>query len=418
MKFEASTKLPTEFGTFNVMIYRNNKDQDVTAICSGHIKHRQNLPVRVHSACFTAETLGSLKCDCKQQLDLAMSYIADHDGIVLYLPQEGRGIGLSNKIRAYALQEEGFDTIEANHMLGLPIDDRTYEDARDILNHLEVDSIKLMTNNPHKIENLEELGIQVNGRIPVACAPNQHSADYLDTKQKSMGHMIKAKQQYNAPLKFPQNKSIKRPLIHVNCALDPKGLSTSKDGQAIALSCEKDWQRVHELREKYDAIAVGANTWLTDNPQLTARMKILGREPSRQPTRVIFSGKQLCPIHNDDQRHTFVIGSQPHNSQEHILNHDHNLNTPLSVLNQKGIQSMLVEGGLELITSFVEQNMIDLLTVFVRTSCYSTAIAAAQKAIPDLIADQIEAQNYGQGTLLSISFNKALVNQPELGIAI
>ncbi len=418
MKFEASTKLPTECGTFNVMIYRNNHNQEVTAICSGHLTDRENLPVRVHSACFTAETLGSLKCDCKQQLDLAMSFIAKNDGIVLYLPQEGRGIGLSNKIRAYALQEKGFDTIEANDMLGLPIDDRTYEDARDILNHLKVNSIKLMTNNPHKIENLKELGIQVNGRIPVACAANKHSADYLDTKQKSMGHMIKAKKQYNAPLKFPQNRAIKRPLIHVNCALDSSGLSASQNGQPLLLSCQKDWQRVHELREKYDAIAVGAKTWLNDSPQLTARDKILGREPVRQPCRVIFTGKQPCTIDNDRHRQTFVIGNNTHNAAHHINSHDHNLTTPLSVLNQNGVQSMLVEGGLQLITSFVEQNMIDLLTVFVRSSCYSTAIAAAQKAIPDLIADQIEAQNYGRGTLLSIAFNKAIVNRPELGIAI
>ncbi|MBL4660705.1 MAG: GTP cyclohydrolase II [Alcanivoracaceae bacterium] len=421
MMLEASTQLPTSFGTFTVKIYRNGQDQEVTAICSGSIKEQTDLAVRVHSACFTAETFGSLKCDCKQQLDYALSYIAENDGIVLYLPQEGRGIGLSNKIRAYALQEKGYDTIEANRMLGLPVDSRTYEDARDILNDLKVQSIRLLTNNPHKLQNLADLGIRISGRIPVASAPNSHSSAYLDTKQKQMGHMIKAKQQYKAPLRFPQRKTSKRPLVHVNFAIDSLARTASVNGEPIALSCEKDWQRVHELREKYSSIAVGANTWIKDTPRLTARVSILGRKPFKQPARVIFSGQHDCQPCKETNRATYVIGQMVLpllSSQTHILSTDHILTQPLAKLNQLGIKSMLVEGGLQLIDSFIKQSMVDLLTIYVRSNCYTTAIKAALKAIPDLAADEISAQSYGEGTLLSVSFNKALINHPEYGIAI
>ena len=189
--FIAQTRLPTAYGVFNVRVYLDDHGKEHLAISVGNLESTTNLPVRIHSECLTSEVLGSLKCDCKQQLDTALSYIQSGGlGLVLYLRQEGRGIGLGNKIRAYALQEQGHDTVDANSLLGLPSDARTYEAAAAMLRQLKILSIRLMTNNPSKIEALQKLGIDVNERIPLIIAANQYAASYLETKRARMGHLL------------------------------------------------------------------------------------------------------------------------------------------------------------------------------------------------------------------------------------
>ncbi len=150
---------------------------------------RENVLVRVHSECMTSEVFGSLRCDCKEQLEAAMSAVARAgSGAILYLRQEGRGIGLANKIRAYALQSHGHDTVDANRMLGLPDDARSYEVARDMLAYFGVASVRLLTNNPAKVNALRKLGVHVIGRVPIVVAPNQHSSRYLEAKRVRMEH--------------------------------------------------------------------------------------------------------------------------------------------------------------------------------------------------------------------------------------
>lgn len=157
----------------------------------GDVAGLRDVPVRVHDECLTSEVLGSLKCDCREQLDLSLRYIRDNaSGVVIYLRQEGRGIGLANKIAAYALQEQGHDTVDANRLLGLPDDARRYDAAAAILRDLGVESIQLMTNNPRKIEKLEALGVQITARIPILIAPTPHSAGYLSAKSDRMGHLF------------------------------------------------------------------------------------------------------------------------------------------------------------------------------------------------------------------------------------
>lgn len=154
---------------------------------------RQDVLVRVHSECMTSEVFGSLKCDCKEQLEAAMAAIARAgSGAILYLRQEGRGIGLANKIRAYALQSHGHDTVDANRLLGLPDDARSYEVARDMLAHFGVASVRLLTNNPAKVDALRKLGVNVVGRVPIVVAPNQHSSRYLEAKRVRMEHDLPA----------------------------------------------------------------------------------------------------------------------------------------------------------------------------------------------------------------------------------
>jgi len=197
--FVAETKLPTNFGrTYRVRAYRHSYDglsvTEPMAIIYGDVEGRRaEVPVRVHDACFTSEVLGSLKCDCAEQLDLALEYIADETtgpGLVVYLQQEGRGIGLANKIAAYSMQEQGYDTVDANRVLGLPDDNREYSAVAAILRDLGIESIVLLTNNPRKISRLASLGVDVVGRVPVVVRSNVFSRGYLASKRTRMDHLL------------------------------------------------------------------------------------------------------------------------------------------------------------------------------------------------------------------------------------
>lgn len=184
--------LPTERGYFRIIIFREKRTGlEHVAMVMGSVEGQEAIPVRVHSECLTSEVLGSLKCDCRQQLDRALDYVAKAGkGAVLYLRQEGRGIGLGNKIKAYALQAKGMDTYEANHSLGFPDDLRRYDIAADMLRLLGVRSVELITNNPLKIAGLVEEGIPVCRRIPSPAKHNPHNAEYLRTKREQTGHLI------------------------------------------------------------------------------------------------------------------------------------------------------------------------------------------------------------------------------------
>ncbi len=186
----AETRLPTTNGDFTVHVFRHGEIEHL-AIVAGHVNGAERLPVRVHSECLTGEVLGSLKCDCKAQLDGALDRIKEYGrGVVVYLRQEGRGIGLGNKIKAYRLQEDGADTVDANRLLGFDDDLRDYTVAADILGYFGVISVSLMTNNPLKIQGLEDAGIVVTGREPHVAGVNAVNLGYLETKRDRMGHML------------------------------------------------------------------------------------------------------------------------------------------------------------------------------------------------------------------------------------
>ena len=200
LEVSARAIVPTRFGDFDTVVFNwvepDNESlglsNEPVAIVAGDIRGKRGVPVRVHSECLTSEVFGSLKCDCKLQLEAAQADLARRrEGAILYLRQEGRGIGLANKIRAYALQADGVDTVDANRMLGLPDDARRYDVAAAMLAELGVRSIRLMTNNPAKVEALRELGVEVEGRIPVLVpVESSHAAGYLDAKRRRMRHML------------------------------------------------------------------------------------------------------------------------------------------------------------------------------------------------------------------------------------
>ena len=187
----AEAQLPTRFGPFRVVVYRETDgDKEHLAVVVGEVEDADDLLVRVHSECLTGEVLHSLKCDCRDQLDLALQRIQEvGSGAVLYLRQEGRGIGLGNKIRAYAKQDEGLDTVDANLALGFEDDQRGYQVAADMLRDLGVRSVALMTNNPRKVQGLENDGIKVTRREPHEVEAHDLNREYLKTKQDRLGHI-------------------------------------------------------------------------------------------------------------------------------------------------------------------------------------------------------------------------------------
>jgi GTP cyclohydrolase II len=188
----AEAKLPSRFGDFTIVAFANNIDhQEHVAIVRGEVRGWADVPVRVHSECLTGDVLGSFRCDCRDQLEAALTYIGRQErGIILYLKQEGRGIGLINKIRAYALQDRGLDTVEANHALGFPDDARDYTVAAEMLKALGVESIQLLSNNPRKVQGLRDHGIVITRRVPHVQRVNQHNRRYLETKARKSGHLI------------------------------------------------------------------------------------------------------------------------------------------------------------------------------------------------------------------------------------
>ena len=192
VQLAARASLPTRYGTFTLYgFYDNREGKEHTAIVRGDVEGRERVPLRVHSECHTGDVWGSLRCDCRQQLEAATRYIAAQEaGVVIYLKQEGRGIGLLNKIRAYQLQDLGLDTVEANQYLDLPVDARDYKVAAKIIDLLKIRSVALLTNNPDKIGQLKAEGIDVVDRIPIVIPANPHDRDYLDVKKQKMGHML------------------------------------------------------------------------------------------------------------------------------------------------------------------------------------------------------------------------------------
>ena len=194
VRIVAIADLPSRFGPFQIAGFWNNRDgKEHVAIMHGRVFGAEDVPTRVHSECLTGDALGSLRCDCRDQLEVALRQIAREEcGLVLYLRQEGRGIGLLNKLRAYGLQDRGLDTVEANEALGFRDDEREYSIAAHMIHSLKVKSIRLLTNNPRKVSELSRLGVRITARQPHVIPPNDYNRFYLETKAAKSGHFLDA----------------------------------------------------------------------------------------------------------------------------------------------------------------------------------------------------------------------------------
>lgn len=376
-------RIPTEVGEFQLCYYQNSLDEkEHLALIFGNVAGSEPLLVRVHSECFTGDVLGSLRCDCGPQLKQAMQHIAAAGaGIIVYLRQEGRGIGLLDKLRAYNLQDEGYDTVEANLMLGHEADARDYTVAAQILQDLGVSTIRLLTNNPNKIESLEELGISVTERVSLPPALNVENAAYLATKVERMHHLLNLNGRSPQPAANGKHKPTAngRPTVTLSYAQSLDGSITRQRGKPMALSGQESLTLTHQLRTSHDAILVGIGTVLADDPRLTVRL-VDGPDP--QP--VIVDSQLRLPLTAKlltQHPHKPIVATletaDPHKEAALLTAGARVIRLPatpkgqvslphlLHCLTSFGIHSLMVEGGAGMITSFLAAQLVDRLVITV-----------------------------------------------------
>jgi GTP cyclohydrolase II len=414
----SSARIPTADGNFSLRYYRNNLDEkEHLALVYGDVSGQDAVLVRVHSECFTGDVLGSLRCDCGPQLRRAMQMIAEAGrGVIVYLRQEGRGIGLEQKLRAYALQDQGYDTVDANLLLGHQADERNYLPAAYILRDLAVQSIRLLTNNPAKIEGLRALGIQVVDRVPMQTLVNEQNLGYLKTKVQRMRHLLEFAAAESDPAppaakaasgeapvsvqpegdqNHPQvahaalfqalragavdhYQRTGRPLVTLSYAQSLDGCITTKPGQPFAISSQESLTWTHTLRASHDAILVGIGTVLADDPSLTVRLA-QGANPQpvivdsrlRLPLTARLLQRQAAPWiattpDADPLRRQRLEAS---GAQALVLpqtvSGQVDLDALLDSLGRQGIRSLMVEGGAEILTSFWRDALAQITVVTV-----------------------------------------------------
>jgi 3,4-dihydroxy 2-butanone 4-phosphate synthase/GTP cyclohydrolase II len=398
---QTCARIPADEGQFQLCYYSNSQDsKEHLALVMGDVADQEDVLVRVHSECFTGDVLGSLRCDCGPQLHEAMRRIAEEGrGVLLYLRQEGRGIGLLSKLRAYNLQDQGLDTVDANLALGHQADEREYSIAALMLADLGIRSIRLLTNNPAKIENLRSLGVTVTDRVSMPPAVNNENAVYLMTKVRRMRHMLNLNQPAGADalaaefgdLPMPMDllgdltadaadhlARTGRPLVTAAYAQSIDGSLTATPGRPTLLSGPESLLMTHTLRATHDAILVGIGTVMADNPQLTVRL-IQGRDP--QPV-ILDSHLRISPTANlfgNSIPPWIAVGQEVDPAQIRQMEADGarvftlpqqssggiDLDALLDQLGQQGICSLMVEGGSRVLQAFLRQGLADQAVITV-----------------------------------------------------
>ncbi len=366
----------------------------------GNVAERENVFTRVQSECFTGEILGSLRCDCSAQLRLALQRIAQEgSGVLIYLRQEGRGIGLLDKLRAYNLQDQGHDTVDANLLLGRDSDERTYDLAALMLRDLRIRSVRLLTNNPSKIDGLRALGITVSTREPLVVPPHAESVSYLQTKVRRMGHQIDlaistviGSGAHNGdgtlhpdPVSEIAVRSSgfrerhNRPFVTLCYAQSLDGCLSSSPGKSLVLSDVETSALAHRLRASHDGLMVGIGTVLSDNPRLTVRYV-----PGRNPQPIVLDSRLRIPLDcnlvREPRRSLWVVsveGGAPERRREIeaagatvlgvAASGDGRVNLAdlMPRLSERGMRSIMVEGGVQVIRSLMAARLVDYLVVAV-----------------------------------------------------
>ena len=398
----ARTLFASDFGEFELRAFECPSRSVYLLLVKGDVDGGSSVLTRVHSECLTGDALGSRRCDCGLQLRNAIRAIAQEGrGVLVYATgQEGRGVGLVNKLRAYVLQENGHDTVDANHVLGFPADLRDYAEAARCLASVGVRSVRLLTNNPRKVEGLRANGIEVEEVVSASTSPNTRNLTYLRSKQGRLGHAAASVAAPEAILDALDVHALlgdvreqhARPYVVLKFAQTLDGRIASRTGDSKWISGVEERRISHSLRAASDAVLIGVGTVLTDDPQLTVRLV-----PGASPLRVILDSTLRIPTDArilEGDAGTMVISTSDARAQSRSLLQSrgvavHSVNAhpagvdaseALRLLRAHGVRSVLVEGGARVLTSFLKGGLADRLIVGIAP----TILGAGTNAVGDL----------------------------------
>ncbi len=413
-------QLPTRFGLFELRSFEGRSGFVYLALIRGDVEHRSDVLTRVHSECLTGDTLASLRCDCGVQLQLALRAIAgEGTGVLIYVTgHEGRGIGLINKLRSYVEQDLGADTVDANLRLGFVVDGRDYTDAAAVLQAVGVGSVRLLTNNPHKVQGLRSAGIVVSSVEPLSTAPHSRNLAYMRTKQHRLdhrqptGHIMASPDSPDLPQTVDASELIgdvrphqSRPYVVLKYAQTVDGRIATSTGDSRWISGEGERRMSHALRAACDAILVGVGTVRQDDPQLTVRMV-----PGASPARVVLDSTLRTPptakILRPDAPTTVLTTGRSHPGRREALRLRHinvqvlppgpdgvDLQAALATIRRSGVESLLVEGGARVITSMLSGAVVDRLIVSVASVIIGQGTEAVGALGTGTIKDGIVLRN-------------------------
>jgi GTP cyclohydrolase II len=405
----ATVPIPTAYGEFDGHAFECGSGHVYLALVRGALQSGGAVLTRLHSECVTGDALGSLRCDCGIQLRTSLRAIAaEGRGVLIYATgQEGRGIGLVNKLLAYVEQDHGADTVDANLRLGLPVDLRTYGDAAAVLAALGIRSVRLMTNNPAKAAGLEAAGVHIEELQPISTAAHTRNQRYLRTKQRRLGHHDAATplNGWNEPvvdvteLLGPIPPHVERPHVVLKYAQTLDGRIATASGDSKWISGEDERAISHALRAACDAVLVGVGTVVTDDPQLTVRLV-----PGASPVRVVLDSTLRTPhtariLDDDAATIVFAADDAPAERRDALRSRQVgvrlvpagpggvDIRSVLADLRAGGVRSLLVEGGAKVLTSMLAAGVADRLIVAVAP----TIVGAGTEAVGDLGIDTVAA---------------------------
>ena len=390
--------VPTPFGPFEIRAFEQDDGPVYLAMVHGDIGDGQDVLVRLHSECLTGDALGSLRCDCGVQLRLALRMIAaEQRGVLVYATgHEGRGIGLVNKLKAYVAQDGGADTVDANLILGMPVDSRDYTAAAAVLDLLGIRTVRLLTNNPTKVRGLRTAGTTVEDVVPLPTAPHHRNLRYLSTKATRMGHvrpslasfdpdpvggdgngddLLSAVPSGAMQLLGDVRPHATRPYVVLKYAQSLDGRIATATGDSKWISGETERRLSHALRAACDGVLVGVGTAIRDRPQLTVRMV-----PGASPNRIVLDSTLRLPVDSPvlgPQAATTIVTTEradpavraalrARGARVEVVDADHgrvDLVAALARLRRAGVESLLVEGGAAVITALLGAGLADRVIV-------------------------------------------------------